>query len=340
MSQHLQSSDPHDPTAEARKKDHIGLAFASQTDVSRLNQRFNYEPMLSGHPKESNVESTFVGKRMRAPLWISSMTGGTAKANKINSNLARVCGEFGLGMGLGSCRSLLHSDDHLKDFKVRHLVGDQPLYANLGIAQLETMVDAGELGKIDDLVRKLEADGLIVHVNPLQEWLQPEGDRYYTAPIEIIKRVRDAYGGNIIVKEVGQGYGPQSMKALLAVGIQAMDFAANGGTNFSKIELSRAEEATQDMFDPLVFVGHSAEEMVGLFNSVYNQESIDVIISGGVKNFLDGYYLITKCQANAVYGQASGFLKHAMGEYQQLKDFVEGQINGLSVARSFLTIKE
>ena len=107
-------------------------------------------------------------------MWVSSMTGGTAWAKTINHNLARACKDFGMGMGLGSCRSLLHSNDTFSDFNVRPFIGeDLPLYANLGIAQVEELLERGQLRKVKELVDKLEADGLIIHINPLQEWLQP-----------------------------------------------------------------------------------------------------------------------------------------------------------------------
>jgi isopentenyl-diphosphate delta-isomerase len=338
----LDKTDPNDPTAESRKKDHITLAFASQTNPSSIDDRFYYEPMLSGHPNnQTDISLTFLSKLMEAPIWVSSMTGGTAKASTINKNLARMCGEYKLGMGLGSCRSLLHSEDHMKDFDVRHLMNDQPLYANLGIAQVEELITDNKSSLINEMIDKLQADGLIVHVNPMQEWLQPEGDRYYQSPIDTIHRLKDSYKGKIIVKEVGHGFGPESIKALLALEIDAIDFAANGGTNFSKIELSRTEEENRKIFEPLTFIGHSADEMVALYNEVAPDNSkSEVIISGGIKTYLDGYYLINKCKSKAIYGQASGFLRHAMGEYEELQQYVESQIAGLKVATAFLTIKD
>ncbi|MGB1216306.1 MAG: isopentenyl-diphosphate delta-isomerase, partial [Saprospiraceae bacterium] len=177
-----------DPNAADRKKDHINLAFQSQIAQGTLDERFYYEPLLAAHPERGSLPKIrFLGKDMKAPLWVSSMTGGTLVANTINHNLARACGEFGMGMGLGSCRQLLRSDEYLKDFSVRHLMGDNlPLYANLGIAQLEQLLEKGETFLVDNLLEKLQADGLIVHVNPLQEWLQPEGDRFKYPPIETI----------------------------------------------------------------------------------------------------------------------------------------------------------
>ena len=160
----------NDITAESRKRDHIELAFRSQ--ISDLDTRFYYEPMLAAHPTDTAALATdFLGKKLCAPMWVSSMTGGTEQAQIINRNLAQACGEFGLGMGLGSCRKLLFDDARLADFVVRQYMGyEVPLFANLGIAQLEALIAANQLYRINDLLDKLEADGLIIHVNPLQEW--------------------------------------------------------------------------------------------------------------------------------------------------------------------------
>ena len=126
---HTQTSD--------RKKDHIELAFESV--VANQDSRFYYEPLFSGHPQGELEPVHFAGKQMKAPLWVSSMTGGTKEAGIINKNLARACGQFGLGMGLGSCRIILKDDEYLPDFQLRKEMGDYPLYANLGVAQLEEL---------------------------------------------------------------------------------------------------------------------------------------------------------------------------------------------------------
>ncbi len=228
-----------DPTAASRKRDHIDLAFQSQITAQEMDRRFSYEPMLAAHPRPGSLPPlSFLGKSLRAPMWVSSMTGGTEWARIINHNLARVCREFGMGMGLGSCRSLLHDDLSLDDFNVRPVIGDDlPLYANLGIAQVEQLIQKNALHKVDELVDKLSADGLIIHVNPLQEWLQPEGDRFPRAPLHTISDFLEKRDISVIVKEVGQGMGYESLKALLQLPIQALDFAASGGTNFALLEL-------------------------------------------------------------------------------------------------------
>ncbi|PHN03006.1 beta/alpha barrel domain-containing protein [Flavilitoribacter nigricans] len=336
-----------DPTAASRKKDHIEMAFASQVVKQELDSRFYYEPLLSAHPeKDSWPAFSFLNKTMKVPLWVSSMTGGTAMANTINHNLARACGEFGMGMGLGSCRSLLYSDENLADFAVRKWIGeDHPLFANLGVAQLEQLLDKNELYRVNDLIDKVEADGLIVHVNPFQEWLQPEGDRFRQPPLDTIRALIDQLPDlSIIVKEVGQGMGRESLRQLFQLPLTAIDFAANGGTNFAKLELLRSDARRKETYAPLALVGHSAEDMVELTNELVAEmgaflQTRQVIISGGVKDFLDGYYLINKIDLSAVYGQASGFLRHARGDYESLRSYVITQIEGLELARAYLRLR-
>ena len=335
-----------DPTAAERKADHILLAFQSQVAQGQLDNRFYYEPLLAAHPERGSFpEMQFLGKTSRVPMWVSSMTGGTEMANRINHNLARACGEFGFGMGLGSCRALLYSDERLSDFAVRNIIGHEvPLYANLGVAQLEELIDAGDLFLLNELIDKLEADGLIIHVNPFQEWLQPEGDRFKRPPLETILTILEKFSFPIIVKEVGQGFGYESLKTLFQLPLAAVDFAANGGTNFAKLELLRSDKTRQEIYGQLANVGHSATEMVNMTNEILadlgdKAQCQQVIISGGVKTFLDGYYLTEKLNTNCVYGQASSFLQHARGEYQELKDFVDSQVQGLELAKAFLRVK-
>lgn len=330
---HTQTSD--------RKKDHIELAFESV--VANQDQRFYYEPLFSGHPQGGLKPVQFAGKEMKAPLWVSSMTGGTKEAGIINKNLAKACGQFGLGMGLGSCRIILKDDEYLPDFQLRKEMGDYPLYANLGVAQLEELFDEGKENLVSELIKRTETDGLIIHVNPLQEWLQPEGDVFKASPLDIIKRTLDL-GLKIIVKEVGQGFGPQSLKALMKLPLAAIDFGAHGGTNFSKLEMHRSDTMRHEAYDKVATWGHSAEQMVGFYNSIKEEivaenKNADVLISGGVRDFMDGYYHTEKINANAIYGQASAFLKHARGSYSELEEYVELQIKGLHLAQTFLTLR-
>ncbi|RMG80710.1 MAG: type 2 isopentenyl-diphosphate Delta-isomerase, partial [Bacteroidetes bacterium] len=332
-----------DPTAAERKKDHIELAFRSQVLSGELDDRFYYEPLLSAHPQGAHFEPfSFLGKAMRVPVWVSSMTGGTAEAKTINHNLARACRDFGMGMGLGSCRVLLFEDAMLPDFNVRPIIGDDlPLFANLGIAQLEQLSGQNDWRRVRELLDKLSADGLIIHVNPLQEWLQPEGDRFQKPPLETIQECLEKLDCPLIVKEVGQGMGYRSLRALFELPLAAVDFAANGGTNFARLELLRSDPEKQAIYASLAHVGHSAEEMVDMTNEIVaalgaGLRCREVIISGGIRSFLDGYYLTEKLSLRAVYGQASGFLKYARQDYDTLYNYVKTQMDGLALARAFL----
>ena len=327
----------------SRKQDHIKMALESQVSANEIDARFYYEPLLSGHPIDVDLSKTCLGKTFQYPVWVSSMTGGTERAKHINENLARLCAEFNLGMGLGSCRALLESKKRFSDFDLRPILGmDRPFYANLGIAQIETLCDEKSEEKIEEMISALNADGLIIHINPLQEWAQPEGDRIARPPIETITKLCDEINVPIIVKEVGQGMGPASLAALLKLPLVAVEFGASGGTNFTKLELSRAEEDL-DYKNRFSHVGHSAAEMVSFVNDIVISSEVqckDVIISGGVRNYLQGYYLMNSCKANSIYGQASTFLRFALGTYEELKSYFVAEMEGLAMATAFLHLKD
>ncbi len=330
-----------DPEAEKRKSDHISLALKSRVEREALDARFNYEPLFNAHPTKHQLPCTFLGATFKLPIWVSSMTGGTAKAGIINRNLAQACNQFGLGMGLGSCRQLLYSHEYLSDFAVRKLIGDQPLYANLGVAQLEELFADGTQYKIAELLNVLEADGLIIHVNPLQEAMQPEGDKYNQPALDTILRTLDTLPRPIIVKEVGQGFGPRSLETLLTLPLAAIEFAAGGGTNFALLELLRATPLQLEVLSPLAKVGHSAEQMLAIVNTLVEELgdrrlTNEIIISGGINHWLDGYALVLKSSLPAIYGQASAFLPYAQGDYAQLEEAISAQAKGLALAGAFL----
>ena len=326
-----------------RKKDHIVLANKSQTGLDALDRRFNYEPLLSGHAQDLLTPFSFLGKTMRVPIWISSMTGGTEAAMTINRNLATAAREFGLGMGLGSCRILLEDKVYPEHFMLREYLGNEvPFYANLGIAQIEKAVLASAYDPIIRMMDKVQADGLIIHVNPLQEAMQPEGDRLSRRPIDMISAFLEHFDYPVVVKEVGQGMGPESLRELLRLPLQAIDFAAFGGTNFALLELLRSNETSRELMEPLARVGNDAQDMLDHVNRIISEDGtrvMELIISGGIRSFLDGYYFIRKSKLPAVYGMASQFLRHAQDDYESLKEFVQHQIKGLEIAYNYLTIK-
>lgn len=317
-----------------RKKDHIELAKKAQTNINRLDDRFYYEPLFSSLSENNIPETNFAGKTLKYPVWISSITGGTALAKTINSNLAKLAGKYKLGMALGSCRCLLDSDNCLDDLNVRKYIGNQALYANLGIAQIEQLIENGQINKVNLMLQKINADGLFIHINPLQEIFQPEGDRYKKPAIETLKIFLDKIDFPVFVKEVGQGFGPKSLKALAKLNIQGIELASYGGTNFAKLELQRTGNNS-----PMAYVGNSLDEMIEILNNL-DEKLPEIIVSGGIRNSLDGYYYIKKLKTKAVYGQAFAFLEKATGSFETLEKYFLEQMQTLNCAYSFLELKK
>ncbi len=329
--------------ASDRKLEHIKLTLDSQTTLAEQDLRFHYEPMLAAHPENPDLSIQFLGKMMRTPIWVSSMTGGTGVAKTINSIIARACREFGMGMGLGSCRKILFDKTNWDDFNFRDEIGeDQPFWANLGIAQVEELLASKNIQAVIDLVGDLRADGLIVHINPLQEWFQPEGNRLKQSPLQTIQQLLDQVQIKIIVKEVGQGFGPESLRQLLALPLEAIEFGAYGGTNFSKLEMLRNDQQKLEASLPFALVGQSAGQMVEAVNQILkenpNPACRQLIISGGIQNALDGYYFTSRSQLPSVFGMASAVLKHASVSYESLAGFLTNQIEALNLAKAYLKI--
>lgn len=334
-----------EPMIENRKKAHIEQAFNSKTEASQADRRFLYEPITGNHHNQCETH-TIAGKKLVLPIWISSMTGGTQQARQINQNLAQACAEFGMGMGLGSCRILFEKPDYKPDFAVRSIMGkDLPLFANLGICQVEELIRKRSLSQVDDLLGHLDADGLIIHVNPLQEAFQIEGDQLERPPIETIEDFLSQRRHRLIVKEVGQGFGPQSLRKLLHLPLEAIEFGAFGGTNFTLLELNRSNPEMAELFRPFSMVGHTAEEMTRMANEIYNKENNEIkakslIISGGISNILDGYYLTGLSKLPAIFGMGSAFLQHARGDYHSLRQYAQGLQKGWMMANHYLSIKD
>ena len=328
-----------------RKKDHINQAFKARVEKDAADKRFNYEPLLAAHPVTKQAPFSFAGKTMRFPLWISSMTGGTTQAGLINRNLARACNEFGLGMGLGSCRTLLEDERHINDFDLRNIIGDDsPFYANLGIAQLERLVEEKAVDKISNLVDRLQADGIIIHINPFQETFQPEGEVFKRPPLDTLQEFLEITNNRVIVQEVGQGMGPESIERLLQLPIEAIEFGALGGTNFTLLELLRSQEKELAAFEAFAKVGHTAEDMTQMVNEVVSKSNKysckQVIISGGITNILDGYYLQQLCKLSSVIGMGSALLKVASGDYDELRNFLQQVEKSYQLASAYLKIRE
>lgn len=326
-----------------RKQDHIQLALKSKTNKTEQDTRFLYEPMLSGHPEEPLPSVTIAGKQLKAPLWISSMTGGTDMAREINQRLAEAAGHYGLGMGLGSCRILLEDSSRLQDFALRPILGpDVPFFANLGITQLEEILETGRENELKQLLSLLKADGLTIHVNPLQEWFQPEGDFLKHPPAKTLSHLIKVIDFPVSVKEVGQGMGPESLRELLSLKLEAIELGAFGGTNFAKVEMQRNPDASDYLYGPLVNVGNTADDMIDWLNNLqsdFQDYTGKIIASGGIRNYLDAYYFLKKSNYPTIVGMASGFLNPARKGQKEINNFVDETIEGLKMSYAFLKIR-
>jgi len=336
-----------------RKIDHIELAKFNQVDRNFLDYRFEYEPLLAGHPDHIDHSLNFLNKRMKYPVWISSMTGGTPRGKLINERLAYICKKYQLGLGLGSIRKLMEDERLFDTYDLRTFLGEEiPLMANLGIAQVENILNENKIGKLEQVLNKLQVDCLMIHVNPLQEWMQKEGDRYFVPPFISIKKLADQLSIPIGVKEVGQGMGPKSIHKLLTLPVRVFEFAAFGGTNFTQMELLRLEDKIyQETLNPLVTVGHDAISMINTFEKISLAECEtcnlkEIIISGGVESWKDGMYFIDRFKHRAlkfklevVFGQAYRFLEYAAISKEALDVYMLGVIHGMDLYRSFLSLK-
>lgn len=311
-----------------RKTAHIKLVDKSQISIKKLDNRFNYEPLLSSHNNKYSYD--FLGKKIGGPLFLSSITGGTNKSKKINKNISIASRELKLPMGLGSIRPLLDNpgdDSYHCGFMT---------FGNIGIAQLN------RVNEINIIIEKLKLDGLIIHINPLQEWCQPGGDKYTEAPIDTLKSYIPRINTKIIIKEVGCGFGPKSIKKLMELPIHVIDLSGFGGTSFTKIELLRHSNSFKNFYNPLTEIGESNTDMINYVNK-YLQQGIgndkSFIVSGGINNFLDGYFYVNKLEGSTIYGYAARILKHAQKSADSLINFLNMEIEGYNLARSYLTIR-
>jgi isopentenyl-diphosphate delta-isomerase len=184
----------------------------------------------------------FLEKKLAAPLLISSMTGGTAEARSINRRLAQAAQEAEIGMGLGSLRAALENSSLISTYRVRDLAPDILLLANLGAIQLNYGYTVEHCRRA---VEMAEADGLILHLNPLQEALQPEGQTDFSDLLRKIEGVCQALEVPVVVKEVGWGLSADVARRLTNAGVSALDVAGAGGTSWSQVEMHRAQSSLQ-----------------------------------------------------------------------------------------------
>jgi isopentenyl-diphosphate Delta-isomerase len=238
----------HDEPAEhatpSRKAEHLRINIERDVAAKGTSAGFDaYSFLHQALPEldlaDIDASTEFFGRRLGAPLLISCMTGGTPEARRINRRLAQVAQRHGLAMGLGSARALIESRQSLDTFDARRDAPDVLLFANLGAVQLNKGYTIDECRRLMQLLR---ADVLVLHLNALQEALQPEGDTNFRGVLGKIAQLCAHAEFPVIVKEVGWGIAADTVRALFDAGVAAIDLAGAGGTSWSEVERHRIAE--------------------------------------------------------------------------------------------------
>ncbi|MDB9507217.1 MAG: type 2 isopentenyl-diphosphate Delta-isomerase [Microcystis sp. M_OC_Ca_00000000_S217Cul] len=282
-------SQPNLPSEiENRKSEHLRVCIEEDVEFQQLTnglEKYRFTHCCLPELDRSDIElgTTFLGKSLKAPILISSMTGGTELAHLVNTRLATVAQRYGLAMGVGSQRIALEQPELAPTFAVRSLAPDILLLANLGAVQLNYSCGLEDCLK---LVELLEADALILHLNPLQEWVQSEGDSNFKGLLAKIEQICAQLPVPVIAKEVGNGISAVMAKKLIEAGVAAIDVAGAGGTSWAKVESQRAKDNRQRHLGQ-VFAdwGLPTAECITAIRSL--NSTIPLIASGGLKNGLD-----------------------------------------------------
>ncbi|MBV8198554.1 MAG: type 2 isopentenyl-diphosphate Delta-isomerase, partial [Candidatus Eremiobacteraeota bacterium] len=229
----------------SRKAEHLRINIERDVGGKGIESgfsgwRFAHRSLPGIDLAEVDPSVEVLGRRLEAPILISCMTGGTSEAREINARLGRVAERHGLAMGLGSGRALIESPNLLETFDVRADAPNVLLFANIGAVQLNKGYGIEECRR---LVATLRADALALHLNPLQEALQPEGDTCFRGLLGKIADLCAAAEFPIIVKEVGWGIAQAEVRALFDAGVAAVDVAGAGGTSWSEVERYRITES-------------------------------------------------------------------------------------------------
>jgi isopentenyl-diphosphate delta-isomerase len=294
----------------SRKTEHIrinleeNVASSLTTGLERLH--FIHEALPDLNLDQVDLSLELFGKKVAAPILISSMTGGAEEAGQINLNLAEAAQKTGVAMGVGSQRAAIENGSLARTFQVRPVAPDILLFANLGAVQLNYGYSADHCQQAVDMI---EADALILHLNALQEAVQPEGDTQFAGLLEKIEAVCYALDVPVIAKEVGWGFSGATARRLADVGVAAIDVAGAGGTSWSQVEMHRAKtESQRRLAAAFIDWGIPTSESIEQIRA--SVPEILIFASGGLRSGLD----IAKCIAlgASLGGMASPFLKAAV----------------------------
>ncbi len=316
---------------EQRKADHIRINLEEDVGFNTVttgleHYRFVHQALPELDLAQVNIETSFFGKKLKAPLLIASMTGGTERAQLINRYLAEAAEICGIAMGIGSQRAALEDVELVESFNIRPIAPTALLFANIGAVQLNYGYGLAHCQRAVDMI---EADALILHFNALQEAVQPEGDTNFAGLYDKVEQICQTLPAPVIAKEVGGGFSQETISRLVNCGIAAIDVAGAGGTSWSQVEMHRAPtEALRHVAATFVDWGIPTSEVI--LNAKAVAPTLPLIASGGLKNGLD----IAKCIAlGASLGSMAGsFLKAAVQSLEAVIETIEVTQSELRIA--------
>jgi isopentenyl-diphosphate delta-isomerase len=271
-----------------RKADHIRICLEEDVQCQQVSTgleryRFTHCCLPECDRNDIDISTNFLGKHLNAPLLISSMTGGTEHAGIINRRLAEVAQQYKLAMGVGSQRVALEKPQVADTFAIRKYAPGVLLFANLGAVQLNYQCGVDECLRIIDI---LQADALILHINPLQEFIQPRGDTNFWGLFDKIANLCSKLPVPVIAKEVGNGISATMAAKLISVGIHAIDVAGAGGTSWALVESERAETPLQRRLGKtFADWGIPTAKCITSIRAQFSE--IPLIASGGLRHGLD-----------------------------------------------------
>ena len=225
-----------------RKRRHLDVCLDESLDVESSDTgldriRLPHRAVPSVNPEDVDITTDFLGTRLKMPVMISCMTGGTDEGHRLNRLLAEIAGRRGLALGTGSFRVMLRHPETMKHFHLKTLAPEVPVLANIGAAQLAEYSPQ----QIQEAARRIEADGLYIHLNPAQELFQDGGDTGFRTWWDDISRLMDSVDIPVLFKETGAGIPPVEGLRLLRMGASYVDIAGAGGTDWIAVEAYKAD---------------------------------------------------------------------------------------------------
>lgn len=313
------------PTTERRKAEHLRLAMDSRNQLEAHyfdDWRLEHDALPELSLDTLDTHTLFLGRWLDAPLLISCMTGGTAEAGVINRNIAAAAQACGVAVGVGSQRAAIEDPSLAWTFQVRELAPDVPLLANLGAVQLNRGYGLDECRAAVDMIG---ADALVLHLNVLQEAIQPEGDTDFRGLVDRIAQVAAGLHVPVIVKEIGCGISGPVARRLQEIGVRFVDVAGLGGTSWARIESRRAPDA--QLGERFAGWGIPTPDAIRQVSAI---QGITVIGSGGVRTGID----VAKALAlgASIAGLAHPFLAPARESAAAVEDSVRRIVRELRVA--------